>query len=129
MARGRGRSAHFDQVVKGECSGYLGYDYRAAQRVVIELGNAQVFTITVYARNRGRMRQILRLFVIRNAGDADREVFIVFSHTMDLEQAKQLAREVAGITCPECEEYQLPADYEDGRLSGVGLLAYQDLIS
>jgi len=75
------------------------------------------------------MRQILRLFVIRNAGACDSDAFLVFSHTMDRAAAEQLAHEVAGITCPECEEYQLPADYEDGRLSGVGLLAYQDLIS
>jgi len=74
------------------------------------------------------MRQILRLFVIQNAGACDSDSFIVFSHTMDRAAAEQLARDVAGICTPECQEYQLPKDYEDGRLSGVGLRAYQDLI-
>ena len=74
------------------------------------------------------MRQILRLFVLRNAGASDSDAFVVFSHTLDLQQAKKLAREVAGICEPVCEEYQLPADYEDGRLSAVGLQAYLQLI-
>ncbi len=73
------------------------------------------------------MRQILRLFVLRNAGASDSDAFIVFSHTMDLQQAKQLAREVAGICEPECEVFELPAD--EAKLSGIGLLAYQGLTS
>ncbi len=74
------------------------------------------------------MAQPFKMFVIRSAGADDGNAIAIFSHTLDERAARQFARDAAGITDPDCREFDLPADYEAGKLSDFGLMAYEQLI-
>jgi hypothetical protein len=126
---GRGQLANRELTMKAHDLRHLACVFQVACAAGIQLRTVHPTTMSILHRNWGRMRQTLKLYILRNAGDSERDAFIVFSHTLDLTQAKKLAREVAGICNPECQEFSLPDDFDAGKLSGLGLHVYQDLIS
>jgi hypothetical protein len=126
---GRGPLANPEPTMNAHDLRHLACVFQVARAAGLQRRTVHSTTMNMHPRNKGRMRQTLKLYVLRNAGDSERDAVIIFSHTMDLTQAKRLAREVAGICNPECEEYQLPDDFDAGKLSGVGLRAYRQLIS